>query len=118
MPSPHSPPSLVEKMTPQVSEGEPLRKTSALEAGPLRSPGGLAGSTCCGRAVPPAQAPESRRIRSCCAFKTHKKPPHLGVQISRYLALKMDGEYLPVFSCIFEMLINMSKKNRGWGWEQ
>lgn len=66
---------------------------------------------CC----PPAQAPGSRRIRSCYAFKTHKKTLHLGVQISRYLALKMDGEYLPVFSCIFEILIKMSKKKKRLG---
>ena len=116
MPSPHSPPSLVEKMTPQVSEGEPLRKTSALEAGPLRSPGGLADSTCCGRAVLRPRHLRADAFARAVHSRHIKKPLHLGVQISRYLALKMDGEHLPVFSCIFEILIKMSKKNRGWGW--
>ena len=39
------------EITLQISEGEALRKTSALEAGQLRSPGGPAGCTCCGHAV-------------------------------------------------------------------
>lgn len=48
---------------------------------------------------------------------THKTL-HLGVQISEYLALKMDGEYLPVFSCMFEILIKMSRKKDVGGREQ
>lgn len=106
------------EITPQISEGEALRKTTALEAGRLRSPGGLASSTWRGCAVLwPRHLGADAFAHVKHSRHTHKTL-HLGVQISRYLALKMDGEYLPVFSCMFEILIKMSRKKRCWGREQ